>query len=125
MTQNCYFWISTNPWNSSIDPNNLAADKSSLSGSSTYDLNYNDMLPDATLFAMMWIRGTDGNVVAFESTESPSTLNTSGLYYNCPTNPTQPYCSTSQYVQVYGYTGITTGVRGAALFEASVAPPWH
>ena len=117
LTQNCYFWISTNPFPSSVaNPSALTtADQKALSGSTTYQMSYNDQLPTSSLFFMMWLRCSDGNVCGFESTESPSTLNSSGLYYN------QPYTG-GPYITVQGYTGITPGLTAAAIILSIFGP---
>lgn len=118
LTQNCYFWIKTLPFPGSItNTSNLSpANWSPLSGSVVYAMDYNDELTTSTLFFMMWVRCTDGNVCAFESTESASTLDSSGLYY------LQPYQQSSTYIQVTGYTGITPGLTAAAIVLSIFGP---
>ena len=117
MTQNCYFWISTTafPTNITNTSNLTPTDQGLLKGSTIYEMTYNDQLPTSSLFFMMWLRCTDGQVCAFESTESASTLNSSGLYYN------QPYAGTG-YVTVQGYTGITPGMTAAAIILSVFGP---
>ena len=117
MTQNCYFWIQTLPFPSSItNTSNLTPyDMGNLTGTTVYKMDYNDELPTSTLFFMMWVRCTDGNVCAFESTESPSTLDSSGLYY------AQPY-TVGPYIQVTGYSGITPGLTAAAIILSIFGP---
>ena len=117
LTQNCYFWISTNAFPAAVNPSNITkADQTQwLSNFTEYRMDYNDQLPTASLFFMMWVRCTDGQVCAFESTESPSTLNSTGLYYN------QPYTN-GPYIMVQGYTGITPGLTAAAIILSIFGP---
>lgn len=117
MTQNCFFWISTSPFPSNVNPSNLTFDDKTtkISSSTIYEMTYNDQLPTTTLFFMMWLRCTDGSVCAFESTESPSVLNSSGLYYRLP-------YTVGPYIQVEGYTGITPGMTAAAVILSAFGP---
>jgi hypothetical protein len=78
-------------------------------------MTYNDELPDASLFFMLWVRCTDGQVCAFESTESFSVLNSTGLYYPLP-------YSGATYITVSGYTGITPGMTAAAIVLSICGP---
>ena len=128
LTQNCYFWISTNIFPPNVNPQKLTPadmafggynwnnNATTISGSTIYNMNYNSELPTSSLFFMMWVRCSDGNVCAFESTESPSVLNSTGLYY------TLPYASTSRYVTINGYTGITPGMTAAAIILSVFGP---
>lgn len=95
-----------------------SADKTALSGEVIFSLKDRpaQQFPSATFFFMMWIRCSDGNICAFESTESASTLNSSGLYYP------QPYGATSNYVEIKGNMGITVGMEVAAAILAGFGP---
>jgi len=131
LTQNCYFWISTNLFPSQVNPQSITPSQrnnsnlkynwdnnitDSITGFTIYNMDYNGELPTASLFFMMWVRCSDGNVCAFESTESPSIVNTTGVYYPLP------YAATSRYVYVNGYTGITPGMTAAAIILSAFGP---
>jgi len=114
LTHNCYFLISTNLFPSQVNPQNITASQrnnnnliynwennitNSVTGFTIYNMNYNNDLPTASLFFHMWVRCSDGNVCAYESTESTSTNNSTGLYYPLP------YAATSRYIFVNGPGG--------------------
>lgn len=112
MTSNCGTTAYSMPFPSDVQAPYTTVNATALSGSIIIPMKEMDKLVSATYFYMMWLVCSDGNVCAFESTESPTNA-TTGAYI-------QPY--NGNYIQTDGYNPMPTGMIVGASILAAIGP---
>jgi hypothetical protein len=86
-----------------------------MSGVAIAEMRDQDLMPTATVFFMIWVRCSDNNICAFESTESASNPQpNSTLIY------AQPY--NGVYLQSEVYNPRTPGMIAAAAILSAFGP---
>mmetsp|Transcript_26950 Transcript_26950/g.58887 ORF Transcript_26950/g.58887 Transcript_26950/m.58887 type:complete len:275 (-) Transcript_26950:854-1678(-) len=110
LSQNCPFYLGDIPFPTGA--NYTTGSVSMMNGNWTYDMSGADSVTTATVFAMMWVRCTDGTVCAFESTESATNATTGD--YLLPYN--------GNYVQTEVYDAVSSSMTASAIVLSVFSP---